>query len=133
MPVDLFTGGTAISTLSGSGLANAPASSSSSSSCCCPSSTVFLDTLTTKLIAMTRSLQQQFIDLEKNQKPPATGPRAPRLAEIKVSATVSVKYAYYIYLQRYGPPVNGKFDPLYIDLINAEIALGKEHEDSDSD
>ena len=81
---------------------------------------------------MTRSLQKQFEDLKKNQAPPLDGPRAPRLAEIKVSAVLSVKYAYYIYVQRYGPPVNGKFDPLYIDLINAEIALGKEHEDSGS-
>lgn len=130
---NLFTGSTTNSTLSGSGLAGAPTSSlSSASDCCCPSSTVFLDTLTTKLIAMTRSLQQQFDDLKKNQAP-ALGPRAPRLAEIKVSANVSVKYAYFIYVQRYGPPVNGRFDPLYIDLINAEIALGKEHEDSDSD
>jgi hypothetical protein len=80
---------------------------------------------------MTRSLQVQFEDLKKNQAP-ALGPRAPRLAEIKVSAVVSVKYAYFIYVQRYGPPVNGRFDPLYIDLINAEIALGKEHEDSGS-
>ena len=128
---NLFTGSTTNSTLSGSGLAGAP-TSSLASDCCCPSSTVFLDTLTTKLIAMTRSLQQQFDDLKKNQAP-ALGPRAPRLAEIKVSANVSVKYAYFIYVQRYGPPVNGRFDPLYIDLINAEIALGKEHEDSDSD
>jgi hypothetical protein len=82
---------------------------------------------------MTRSLQQQFIDLEKNQKPPSSGFKGSRLAEIGVGANVSVKYAYYIYVQRYGPPVNGIFDPLYIDLINAEIALGKEHEDSDSD
>ena len=134
MPVDLFTGNSAITTLSGSGLANAPASSSSSASCCCPSSTVFLDTLTTKLIAMTRSLQQQFEDLKKNQVPPSSSEmKGSRLAELGVGANVSVKYAYYIYVQRYGPPVNGVFDPLYIDLINAEIALGKEHEDSDSD
>jgi len=129
---NLFTGSSTQLTLSGSGLANAPTrSSSSASDCCCPSTTVFLDTLTTKLIAMTRSLQVQFEDLKKNQAP-ALGPRAPRLAEIKVSAVVSVKYAYFIYVQRYGPPVNGRFDPLYIDLINAEIALGKEHEDSGS-
>ena len=126
---NLFTGSSTQLTLSRSGLAG---SYSSASDCCCPSSTVFLDTLTTKLIAMTRSLQKQFEDLKKNQAPPLDGPRAPRLAEIKVSAVLSVKYAYYIYLQRYGPPVNGKFDPLYIDLINAEIALGKEHEDSNS-
>jgi hypothetical protein len=134
---NLFTGSMVRSTLTGSGLGgtSAPYSSTSASAsdCCCPSSTVFLDTLTTKLLAMTRSLQTQFEDLKKNQIPPSVGPRAPRLAEIKVSAVVSVKYAYYIYVQRYGPPVNGKFDPLYIDLINAEIALGKEHEDSGSD
>ena len=55
------------------------------------------------------------------------------MAEIKVSAVVSVKYAYFIYVQRYGPPVNGRFDQVYIDLINAEIAAGKVNEDSDSD
>lgn len=131
---NLFTGSTTNSTLSGSGLAGAPTSySSSASDCCCPSSTVFLDTLTTKLLAMTRSLQKQFTDLENNQKPATAEFKGSQLVRIALGANVSVKYAYYIYVQRYGPPANGKFDPLYIDLINAEIALGKEHEDSGSD
>ena len=127
-------------TLASTGLANAPtvaaSSSPNSANCCCPSSTLFLESLTNKLIAMTTSLKQQFIDLKNNQKE-STGPRAPRLVEIQVKTNISVKYEYIIYLKRYGPPVNGIFDPVYLSLIRAEliagVPIGYDSSDSDSD
>ena len=130
--------------LAQTGLANAPAIVSSLSSggsgsggsgsnnCCCPSSTKFLEKLTTKLITMTTSLKQQFEDLKNNQKE-FVGPQAPRLVEITVKANISVKRVYYLYIQRYGPPINGIFDPDYIRLLQAELDAGVIFDSSDSD
>lgn len=90
--------------------------------CCCPSSTKFLETLTDKLIAMTQSLKQQFKDCMAT--PSANKGRGIILVNIEVNAKVRFKYEYVLYVQRYGPPVNGIFDPVYLDLIRAEIAAG---------
>ena len=90
--------------------------------CCCPSSTKFLETLTDKLIEMTNSLKEQFEELKKNQGPIDT--KGILLVNVEVSANVSFRYEYVIYIQRYGPPTNGIFDPIYLDLIRAELAAG---------
>ena len=90
--------------------------------CCCPSSTKFLETLTDKLIEMTNSLKTQFAELVK---PPAPGgSRGFFLATIPLTAKVTTKYEYVFYIRRYGPPTNGIFDPIYLDLIRAEIDAG---------
>ena len=81
---------------------------------------------------MTTSLKQQFEDLKNNQKE-FVGPPAPRLVEITVKANLSVKHVYYLYLQRYGPPINGIFDPDYIRLLQAELDAGMIFDDSSSD
>ena len=131
---NLFDGSFITSSLSGTSLSNAPSTSGSSSgsgSCCCPSSTLFLESLTTKLIAMTTSLKQQFIDLQNNQKD-VPGSSGLRLLEIGISERVSVKQEYVIYLKRYGPPLQGNFDPQRLAIIRAQIATGV-FIDSDSD
>jgi hypothetical protein len=138
--VSFYDGSYITAALAGTGMANAPtvtppsSSSSNSANCCCPSSTLFLESLTNKLIAMTTSLKEQFADLKNNQKP-TLGPQAPRLVEIQVKTNVSVKYEYIIYLKRYGPPVNGIFDPIYLSLIRAELIAGVpiDHDCSSSD
>ena len=121
-----------VSSLSSGGSGGSGSSGSSSNNCCCPSSTKFLEKLTTKLITMTTSLKQQFEDLKNNQKE-FVGPPAPRLVEITVKANISVKHVYYLYLQRYGPPINGIFDPDYIRLLQAELDAGVIFDSSDSD
>lgn len=123
--VSFYDGSYITAALAGTGMANAPTvtPSSNSANCCCPSSTLFLESLTNKLIAMTTSLKQQFTDLKNNQKQ-FLGPQAPRLVEIQVETNVSVKYEYILYLKRYGPPVNGIFDPIYMSLIRAELIAG---------
>ena len=127
--VSFYNGSIISAALAQTGLSNAPStvsslgSGSGSNNCCCPSSTKFLEKLTTKLIDMTTSLKQQFEDLKNNQKE-FMGPPAPRLVEITVNTNVSVRRVYYLYLQRYGPPVNGIFDPDYITLLQAELDAG---------
>ena len=124
--MNYFLGGVS-SQLTGAGLTNPyslPTSSAAATDdgggCCCPSSTKFLDTLTDKLIEMTKSLKQQFSELVKPR--PANGARGVFLAEVPVSATVNIKEEFIIYINRYGPPINGIFDPIYLDLIRAELA-----------
>lgn len=97
-------------------------SSSDAGNCCCPSSTKFLETLTDKLVEMTNSLKTQFAELVK---PPAAGEsRGFYLATVPASAKVDTRYEYLFYIRRYGPPTNGIFDPIYLDLIRAEIEAG---------
>ena len=108
------------------GLTNPYSLSSSSANadagnCCCPSSTKFLETLTNKLVDMTKSLQIQFAELVR---PPSSAFSGIRLAEVDVSQRVLARYEYLFYIRRYGPPANGIFDPIYLDLIRAEIEAG---------
>lgn len=142
--VSFYNGSIISAALAQTGLSNAPSIISSLSSggsgsggsgsnnCCCPSSTKFLEKLTTKLITMTTSLKQQFEDLKNNQKE-FLGPPAPQLVEITVNTNVSVKHVYYMYLRRYGPPINGIFDPDYLRLLQAELDAGMIFDSSDSD
>jgi len=127
--VSLFTG-SILTTLTTSGLKNPTLSSvttlsgSSNDGCCCPSSTVFLQTLTDKLIAMTTSLKKQFADLEANSLATRVAGRGAFLASISLKGNITSKEEYFIYLMRYGPPVNGIFDPVYLELIRVELLTG---------
>jgi hypothetical protein len=96
--------------------------SSSNSACCCPSSTVFLKTLADKLFLMTQSLKTQFADLEANGMGTRITSRGVLLANISIQTSLQFKPEYFIYIMRYGPPVNGIFDPVYLELIRIEIA-----------
>jgi hypothetical protein len=91
--------------------------------CCCPSSTKFLSELTNKLVDMTQSLKQQFADLQAMCDAGVKG-KGELFATIEIAGTLKPKYEYLIYLNRYGPPINGIFDPIYLDLIRAEVAVG---------
>jgi hypothetical protein len=72
---------------------------------------------------MTKALKQQFADLEANCQKPSTY-RGLTLVTIDVKGDATIRYEYLVYLQRYGPPINGIFDPIYLDLIRAELAAG---------
>jgi hypothetical protein len=98
--------------------------STSANDCCCPSSTVFLETLTEKLLLMAKSLKVQFAELQSNSKGTLQQAKGAILAETKVQGKVVAKYEYVIYIQRYGPPINGKFDPVYLERIRDDLADG---------
>jgi hypothetical protein len=94
--------------------------SSTSSSCCCPSTTTFLSTLVDKLHTMASRLKDQFDALEaKTQRTPQKGII---FAEIDTTVGVSIKYEYVIYIEKYGPPIDGIFDEALIAQIRAEMA-----------
>lgn len=71
---------------------------------------------------MAKSLKEQFILLQKNSTQQMG--KGVILAEIKVQAKVSTKWEYVLYIQMYGPPIKGQFDPVYLDQIRAGIADG---------
>ncbi len=97
------------------------ASTGNGSGCCvCPSQTTFLSTLADKLKAMVISLQAQF---EQLQNRVATRGEGAILAGIASSAQVNVRVQYVIYIQRYGPPVNGVFDQELLDEIIREYNI----------
>jgi len=73
---------------------------------------------------MTKSLKKQFAELEANAGKGNKTALGPVLATISISAQLTYKYEYAIYIRRYGPPLNGIFDPAYLELIKAELAAG---------
>ena len=89
----------------------------------CPStSIVFLQALTTKLVDMTTALKRQFANLESLGRQGTT--RGTVLASTSVKGNVRFKPEFAIYVQRFGPPMLGEFDPLYLELIRAELKAG---------
>jgi hypothetical protein len=73
---------------------------------------------------MTTSLKKQFADLQANAYERGTPALGARLAHITIQASLQYKPEYLIYVMRYGPPVRGIFDPVYIELIRAELLAG---------
>ena len=73
---------------------------------------------------MALSLKQQFADLANFRNNTTQRGEGAIIASVSVQGSVTVKMEYVYYVQRYGPPINGIFDPIYLDLIRAEIAAG---------
>ena len=73
---------------------------------------------------MAMSLKQQFIDLQNFNNNNTQQGEGVLLASISVTGHVVAKQEYITYIQRYGPPINGIFDIIYLELIRAEIAAG---------
>jgi len=72
---------------------------------------------------MTTSLKQQFVKL-KEAAIPTSSTRGTVIASTTVKGTVAFKQEFGIYLQRFGPPTDGVFDPLFLELIRAELKAG---------
>lgn len=124
IPGQKFTTGVGLTNQVSSAITTGSGSNSNSSNCIiCPSTTiVFLQALTTKLIDMTTSLKRQFAELIANAKTPTQTGIV--MVSTTVQGNISVKREYMFYLQRFGPPVMGIFDPLYLELIRAELKAG---------
>ncbi len=83
----------------------------------------FFSTLSDKLVGMTESLKRQFEALRLE----ALGRQAqgPVLASIDApKMTLGVKYEYIEYINRYGPPADGKFDAALLAAIRQELLVG---------
>ena len=109
-----------LQTNTGSGVGANTGSGIGSGCCVCPSQTGFLSTLADKLKAMVESLQKQFSELRNKALSYGEGAI---LASITSTASVGVRVEFVIYIQRYGPPVNGIFDEELLNAIRAEFNI----------
>ena len=73
---------------------------------------------------MVTSLKQQFDDLEANCNKGTHKAAGAILAEISVQGHIDTKWEYIYYIRIYGPPIDGVFDPVYLDKIRQDIANG---------
>ena len=108
----------------GNGNGNGTDPKTSMCGCYCPSSTTFLSTLTDKLLEMAQSLKEQFAALEANSYSTLQRAKGVIIAEITTQGGITTKWEYVLYIQIYGPPVQGQFDPVYLELIRDGIADG---------
>lgn len=87
----------------------------------CMSAINFLDTLSTKLLDMTKSLQLQFDEFKRI---PVSQEAGFILASVNApKMTLGVKYEYIIYIQRYGPPSTGIFDEEILIQLRTELGI----------
>lgn len=83
----------------------------------------FFSTLSDKLVSMTESLKAQFNALRIE----ALGRSAEGAIFASITApklTLGVKYEYIEYINRYGPPADGKFDAGLLATIRQEMIVG---------
>lgn len=80
----------------------------------------FFSTLSEKLVLMTESLQVQFDVLRKEALArTAAGPIMGSVVAPKM--TLGVRGEYVEYINRYGPPADGKFDEALLAAIRAKL------------
>ena len=83
----------------------------------------FFSTLSDKLVVMTESLKAQFEALRLEAL--GRSAQGPVLASIDApKMTLGVKYEYIEYINRYGPPADGKFDAALLAVIRQELLVG---------
>ena len=109
-----------LQTNTGSGIGGTTGNTIGSGCCVCPSQTGFLSTLADKLKAMVESLQTQFEELRNKAVSRGEGAI---LSTIESSAEVAVRVEYILYIQRYGPPINGIFDEELLNGLRAEYNI----------
>ena len=73
---------------------------------------------------MAESLKVQFAELKADTKGTLQKAQGAILSEIKVQGGIVTKYEYIVYIQQYGPPIAGKFDPVYLERIRNDINDG---------
>ncbi len=109
-----------LQTNTGSGIGGTTGNTIGSGCCVCPSQTGFLSTLADKLKAMVESLQTQFDELRNKALSYGEGAI---LTSIESSAEVGVRVEYILYIQRYGPPLDGVFDEELLNGLRAEYNI----------
>lgn len=82
----------------------------------------FFSTLSDKLVSMTESLQKQFDALRREAL--ARSANGPIMASVVApKMTLGVKYEYIEYINRYGPPADGVYDPVILETLRQELAM----------
>ena len=86
-----------------------------------PSTSNFLNALVNKLHSMAIALKDQFTSLENIATHSCS--RGVVFAEIDAPPIIlKVKYEYILYIQRYGPPLDGVFNETYLAELRKELA-----------
>lgn len=83
-------------------------------------SAIFFNNLASKLLEMTQSFEKRIEDIKKN----CGGQSAKGFLFASIDTprmNITVGYEYIIYVQRHGPPENGKFDLCKLDIIRNEM------------
>ena len=85
-------------------------------------SALFFNTLASKLLEMSKTIEDRIEDIKKN----CNKERARGCIFASVDTphmNISVGAEYFIYVQRYGPPPNGKFEPEKLAIVRAELEI----------
>lgn len=95
--------------------------------CCapeaCQSSLLFFNSLSGKMLDMVNTLKQQFAECAANANNTSNA-KGFILAKIEAPRPVlGVKYEYIVYINRYGPPTDGIFDPVLLQQIRTELGI----------
>lgn len=90
----------------------------------CRDTTRFFDTLATKLLEMSKAIQQKMDDIRSQVNCQGKGVL---LASIDTpTMAISVKYEYIEYIKRYGPPEDGIFDEAKLDILRQELGISNQ-------
>ena len=102
----------------------------SGGACCCEDSTIdrnsaiFFNTLAAKLLEMSQTVEAKIEAIKKDCNKPAQGGRGVYFASIDTpNMVISVPREYTEYIKRYGPPPKGKFEPIKLEIIRAQLGI----------
>ncbi len=79
--------------------------------------------MTMKLLEMSQAIEERIEQIKKNcnQEKPSDGFLFASIETPQMLITVGQEYV--IYLQRYGPPHHGRFDPCKLESIREELGI----------
>ncbi len=85
---------------------------------------IFLDTISRKLLELSQTVEATIEDIKANCKEKPKNLNNHILASIDTpNMDISVGAEYIFYVQKYGPPVLGKFDPEKLAIMREELGI----------
>ena len=83
----------------------------------------FFSTLSEQLVTMTEALKLQFENLRLEAL--ARCADGPIMADVTApKLNLGIKFEYIQYINKYGPPPNGQFDPVILEQVRQELLVG---------
>jgi hypothetical protein len=85
---------------------------------------IFLDTISRKLLELSQTVEATIEDIKANCKEKPKNLNNHILASIDTpNMNITVGAEYILYVQKYGPPVLGKFDPEKLAIMREELGI----------
>ena len=110
------------------------AAAASGQDCCCDdnsidrNSAIFFNNLATKLLDMSRAIEQRVKDLVEQARCNTGDGKGVYIASIETPVmSLGIKYEYVEYVKRYGPPPKGKFDTTILNQLRVELGISTEN------